>query len=82
MGDKQVIADAKLRGPLACLLHIEMAGVRIGFEQSVIGRFGLLAGLRDNPLELALMVLADGDIAGLGQRHHVVLFPGHTRCPS
>jgi hypothetical protein len=46
MGDKQVIADAKLRGPLAYLLHIEMAGVRIGFEQSVIGRFGLLAGLR------------------------------------
>ena len=36
--------------PLAHLLHIEMAGVRIGFEQPIIGMVGLLAGLGDDPI--------------------------------
>ena len=81
MDDKQVVANAKLARPLAGFRHVEVPGVRIGFEQPLIGMVGVLAGLGDDTLELALMVLADGDIAGLGQRHHVVLFPGHTRCP-
>jgi len=50
MDDKQVIVDAKLRSPLVHLLHIEMAGVRIGFEQPIIGMVGLLAGLGDDPI--------------------------------
>ncbi|MBV8089792.1 MAG: hypothetical protein JO139_09495 [Alphaproteobacteria bacterium] len=79
--NKQVIADAKLPRPLTGFLHVKVPGVRIGFEQPLIGMVGLLAGLSDYPLELALMILADGHIARLGQRHHIVLFPGHTRCP-
>jgi len=36
-----------------------------------------LAGFLDYPFELALMILADGEVAGLGERLHIAFLSGH-----
>jgi hypothetical protein len=46
------------------------------FERVGVGR----SGLGDDFVKVALVILAEGDLVRLGQRHHVVFLSGHTRC--